>query len=167
MAGTFTLEVIATGADSQTGRAQVTYQVDQGPTRLTATPVLRGGLTASLTRSDTGAPLAGQTVVFSSGGRQLCRATTNPAGSATCRGWVGFLVAVLHGGYKVTFAGTQNYLPASAAPGSPKDRLRRIERVTGAVLVGLGVRLVLERRRVLVSAPIGLSRSAPGARLCL
>ncbi len=49
------------------------------PTKLTATPVLLSGVSATLVRSDTNAPLAGQTLTFTAGGNVLCTAVTDSA----------------------------------------------------------------------------------------
>lgn len=85
------------------------------PARLTTRPVLQFVLTprATLTRSDTGAPLAGRPVAFAVGNRQVCSAATSSTGVATCTGPVD-LVSYLLTGYTATYAGSDTTTPATA-----------------------------------------------------
>jgi hypothetical protein len=103
--------------------AGVSEVVQPAPTKLVASPAVLGlfplqltllNLTATLTRTDTGAPVAGQTVTMTAGGTFLCSATTNSAGVATCNGTLGVLAILLGGGYTATFGGTPNYRGSTA-----------------------------------------------------
>jgi hypothetical protein len=71
-------------------------------------------LSATLIRTDTGAPVAGQVVRFSAGGAAICSATTDASGEATCNGVSGVTAILLAGGYTATFPGTVVYAPSSA-----------------------------------------------------
>lgn len=73
-------------------------------------------LRATLTTAG-GAPLAGQPIVFEAAGNEVCRATTNGEGTATCTGLVESLTAILSFGYTATFAGTSVYSPSSGSGG--------------------------------------------------
>jgi hypothetical protein len=84
------------------------------PTSLSASPVVPGGVSAKLTRTDTGAPLPGQTLTFTAGATTLCVATTDSLGRASCTSLTAVLTALLNLGYTVNFAGTTVYLPSSA-----------------------------------------------------
>jgi hypothetical protein len=84
------------------------------PTSLTATPVIPEGVSATLVRSDTLAPLPGQTLTFTAGGSVLCTAVTDSSGKAGCTSVIAVLTALLNLGYKVTYAGTAVYAPSSA-----------------------------------------------------
>ena len=97
------------------GSAQIT--VLKAPTKLAAPAVSLGQVTAKLTRSDTGAPVAGETIVFSTGSTRLCSATTNTAGVATCSPSPGNALTALLRGYQANFAGDSNYLSAGASAG--------------------------------------------------
>jgi hypothetical protein len=88
--------------------------VSKAPTALTATPAIPSGISATLTDSDTGEPLSGQTLVFTAGGSQLCTATTNTNGTASCKTLGALLGALLHLGYTATYSGSADYKPSSA-----------------------------------------------------
>ena len=94
------------------------YTVAAAPTKLTASSVLAsllgGGLSATLTRTDTSAPVAGQTIVFSIHGKTICTVTTNAKGTATCSSVLALLAATLNLGYDASYAGTVNFAAASA-----------------------------------------------------
>jgi uncharacterized repeat protein (TIGR02543 family) len=112
------------GGCTGTGPCTVTMNADQTvtatfklATHLAATPVLRGRLTATLTRSDTGAPLAGQTITFSVRGQTQCVSVTNAQGKATCGGLRPFLAAIRARGYEAVFAGTTTYEQSTATAG--------------------------------------------------
>ncbi|WP_320669836.1 hypothetical protein [Patulibacter defluvii] len=86
------------------------------PTRLA---VRRGTLlerllvaSATLTRTDTGAPVAGAQVTFAIGDEQLCVATTDAAGVAACPLDPLTLVALLSGGYEARYEGDDAHLPS-------------------------------------------------------
>jgi len=84
------------------------------PTQLVAPAVILGGVSATLTRTDTGAPLPGQTLTFTAGGTLLCVATTDANGNASCTSLTALLTAILNLGFHVSYAGTSVYAPASA-----------------------------------------------------
>ncbi len=97
--------------------------VTKVPTTLTADPAglrlvpfqLFLTLSATLTRSDTAAPVVGEVVTFSVGSRLVCQGVTGADGRAACGGVVGLLAVLLGGGrYTATFAGTATHEPASA-----------------------------------------------------
>jgi hypothetical protein len=126
--GTHALKAVYQGDASFAGStsATVSLVVLPAPTALAASPAVLGlhplqltllNLTATLTRTDTGAPLAGQTVTMTAGGAFLCSATTNSSGAATCNGVLGVLAILLNGGYTATFNGTPSY-GASTARGA-------------------------------------------------
>jgi hypothetical protein len=123
--GTHALEAVYQGDANFTGStsAIVNEVVQPAATKLAAAPALLGlnplslrllNLSATLTRGDTGAPIAGQKVTMTAGGTFLCSATTDSAGMATCDGVLGVLAILLNGGYTATFAGTPNYRGSSA-----------------------------------------------------
>jgi hypothetical protein len=78
------------------------------PTKAYLTP------SATLTRTDTKAPLAGKLLTFSAGGRVVCRAMTNSVGLARCSGVAPLIAATEAHGYAVTFGGDVVYLPSTA-----------------------------------------------------
>jgi Domain of unknown function (DUF4082)/Bacterial Ig-like domain (group 3)/Bacterial Ig domain len=123
--GTHALKAVYQGDGNFTGSTSATVSevVQPAATKLAAAPAVLGldplqltllNLSATLTRSDTGAPIAGQTVAMTAGGTFLCSATTNAAGVATCNGVLGVLAILLGGGYTATFNGTPNYRASSA-----------------------------------------------------
>ncbi len=108
----------ATDYTSATG--QVTLVVNRANSSLSVAPFLRFGFPfgfrpISATLTSLGQPLVGESVTFGTRWARLCVATTNAAGTATCRGSLLNLVRVLlGGGYTATFAGDANHLGASA-----------------------------------------------------
>src|SRR5262249_34854864 len=86
--GTHTLTAVYGGdASPATSRSPtVTQTVQRTPTRTVAGDFVLSLLTvsATLTRTDTGAPLAGQQIVFTAGGSTICTATTGSGGTASC-----------------------------------------------------------------------------------
>jgi hypothetical protein len=90
------------------------------PTAIVAAPASRlgGQFPATLDRSDNGAPIAGQLIVFTVSGllgtHTLCSAVTAPDGRAACHGVVP-IDALLATRYKASFAGSLNYLPSQAS----------------------------------------------------
>jgi hypothetical protein len=123
--GTHALKAVYQGDADFTGSTSATANevVQPAATKLVAAPALLGlnplslkllNLSATLTRSDNGAPIAGQTITMTAGGTSLCSATTNSAGVATCNGVLGVLAILLNGGYTATFAGTASYRGSSA-----------------------------------------------------
>jgi Bacterial Ig-like domain (group 3) len=110
--------VIATyGGDldvaSSTG--SVTQRVDPALTRLLASPVALAAfqLSAMLTRADTGAPVAGRTVVMTVAGAVVCQGLTRDNGTARCNGFGGALEILFNKGYTAGFAGDADYRPSS------------------------------------------------------
>jgi hypothetical protein len=74
-------------------------------------------LDATLTEKHTGAPIAGQTIVFRTvKGNPLCTATTNSLGKATCDAQVSLLVGLstLLQGFTASFAGNNEHGGAAA-----------------------------------------------------
>jgi hypothetical protein len=109
--GTGANQNFITGASAPTG---VAVDPLRAPTKLTATPVLLGGLSATLTQADTGAPVAGQTLTFTAGGTVLCTAVTDSAGTAGCNSLLAVVEALLNLGYTASYAGDAGLLPSSA-----------------------------------------------------
>ncbi len=99
--------------------AAIAHAVLPAPTTLTASPAVLTVLTLSarLTRTDDGTPVAGQTVRFSAGGSPVCSATTSASGVASCSGLGAALAIVLNGGYTATFAGTASFGASSGRAG--------------------------------------------------
>jgi hypothetical protein len=127
--GTHALKAVYQGDASFAGStsATVSLVVLPAPTSLAASPAVLGlhplqltllNLTATLTRTDSGAPVAGQTVTMTAGGAFLCSATTNSSGAATCNGVLGVLAILLNGGYTATFNGTPSYGASTARGGT-------------------------------------------------
>lgn len=75
-----------------------------------------GVMSATLTNSVTGAPIAGQTLVFTVGGTQECTAVTNASGVASCSG--NYLEIVINSGYIVSYAATTDYKAVTAHGGA-------------------------------------------------
>jgi hypothetical protein len=93
-------------------------------TSLQADPVLPSlfQLRARLTDRQSGAPLGGQVITMSTAAGQVCQATTNADGVATCDGLPAALSIILENGYTAAFAGS-NLGPSSSratllAPGA-------------------------------------------------
>lgn len=99
-------------ASSDTSRS---FTVNRVRTSLSAHAVIPFGVSATLTRTATGAPLAGQTLTFKAGSSVLCTAQTNSTGTASCSTLAATLAATLHLGYTVSYAGSSIYLPSSAS----------------------------------------------------
>lgn len=72
-------------------------------------------MSATLTRADTGAPLGGQIVRFTAGGRPVCTAVTNGGGVAACGGLPAVLAAL--GGHQGHFDGDSTFEAASGGAG--------------------------------------------------
>ena len=90
--------------------------LDAGPAviRLLPPGVTFPGLTARLTADSPARPLAGRTVRFRVGTTEVCRATTDANGVASCRGSiVASLQTVLNLGYVAVFDGDATYLPST------------------------------------------------------
>jgi Bacterial Ig-like domain (group 3) len=101
--------------DVASSTGSVTQRVDPARTRLVASPVALAAfqLSATLTQADTGASVAGRTVVMSVAGEVVCRAVTRDTGTATCNGFSGALEILFHKGYTASFAGDPDYRPSS------------------------------------------------------
>jgi hypothetical protein len=115
-----------TVADARTGNGEVTvsWPRSAAPTTLTATPAVVGlsGLSLylfnlSATLSDASGPVAGQQITFMSGATELCTATTNADGTASCDATASLLSIVLSLGYTASYAGSADYQSASASAG--------------------------------------------------
>jgi hypothetical protein len=112
---TVTLDVNVTGAPL------VPTRVTASPMVLDAIPLLRitiGGVEARLTHAVTGAPIAGEPIVFTAGTTHLCTAITNSNGYAGCTlTLVGNLAGILNLGFNATYLGDANHLPSGGAAG--------------------------------------------------
>jgi PKD repeat protein len=122
--GSYTAALTVRDAQGATDTASVPITVSKAATALAASPALLqlqglrlylGNLNAKLTRSSTSAPIAGEVVRFFAGSTQVCQATTNSSGVASCGGLLPTGVQVtLSLGYKAVFAGDSRYLGSSA-----------------------------------------------------
>jgi MBG domain (YGX type)/Bacterial Ig-like domain (group 3) len=72
--------------------------------------------TATLTRTDDGAPIGGQSITFAGGGTVICTATTGADGVAICSDG-GKSHKYITQGYTATFAGNDVFAPSSASGG--------------------------------------------------
>jgi hypothetical protein len=92
---------------------------DPAVVSLSGTPKLRlGTVGARLVRTDTGAALAGRTIVFSVGAQPLCTATTDATGRAGCTlSHTATIQMLVAHGYDAAFAGDADFLPSSAHAG--------------------------------------------------
>lgn len=120
-AGTVTVTVTTPG-----GSASIPFTYTSDRTQLTATPAIVqvfpphpyvGRLTATLIDLDTGQPLAGQPITFTTGGFPLCTSTTDAQGVAVCNALLALPLIILHGGYTATYAGNSSHQPATAHGG--------------------------------------------------
>ncbi len=94
------------------------FTVTKAATTLTVAPATHGfivtTLSAKLTRTSNGAPIAGQKVTFSVFGQTICSGTTDATGRASCTALV--IVLSLHPvNYTGTYAGNANYLGSSGS----------------------------------------------------
>ncbi|MFD6225403.1 IPT/TIG domain-containing protein [Streptomyces sp. NPDC060232] len=117
-AGTVAVTVTTPG-----GSASIPFTYTGDRTRLTATPAIvqifpphpyAGILTATLTDLDTGQPLAGQPVTFTTGSTTLCTSVTDAQGVAVCPATLALPLIILNGGYTATYAGNASHQPATA-----------------------------------------------------
>jgi hypothetical protein len=100
----------------------LTETINKAPTTLSAAPASKTTpqFSATLTRTDNGAPIAGQTIAFSTKnpmtGAQdaVCSATTGTNGTATCTGTIPTLDKMVDTSYTATYAGNANYLGSNA-----------------------------------------------------
>jgi hypothetical protein len=77
-------------------------------------------ISATLTRTDSGAPVPGQTVSFSAGGTVLCSATTDASGLASCTFQLTTAnSALISAGIAASFAGVTDYLNSTASTTVP------------------------------------------------
>ena len=92
--------------------------VDQARTELSIAPAKQGLLSitfsATLTRVFDGAPLSGQTVTFSVQGQNVCHATTNSSGVASCT-LTGILITLGPASYAASYAGDGDYLASTGS----------------------------------------------------
>jgi hypothetical protein len=96
--------------------APVQLTVNRAPTSIVGTAFINIAilpsyrvLSATLTVTSTGAPIAGQVISFTAGGYPLCTAVTNASGKAVCLYLGPVLPVVLALGYQLTFAPTIDY----------------------------------------------------------
>ena len=126
--GTHELSAVYAGDQTFSGSntMPVLVTVNPAPTRVAATPALADlsgagvyafSLSATLTRSDTAAPLAGQQINFSAGSTPLCTATTDSRGVATCDALTEAPAILASQGYTAAFPGGADYRPSSAPAG--------------------------------------------------
>ena len=126
--GTHSLSAVFPGDQTFSGSSTVPVlvTVNPAPTQLEATPAVAhlGGsnvyafsLSATLTRADTGAALAGQRINFSAGSTPVCTGTTNGQGVATCNALTSAPAIVANQGYTASFAGTTDYKLSSTNAG--------------------------------------------------
>ncbi|MGW7575736.1 IPT/TIG domain-containing protein [Streptomyces sp. NPDC054765] len=117
-AGSVTVTVTTPG-----GSASIPFTYTRDRTQLTATPAIvqifpphpyAGILTATLTDLDTGRPIAGQPITFTTGGTILCTSVTDAQGEAVCPAILALPLIILNRGYTATYAGSSNYQPATA-----------------------------------------------------
>jgi uncharacterized repeat protein (TIGR01451 family) len=111
--------------DPQNNTATLLTTARRIPTALEARPLVLdvlptvvvrvGSAEARLTRADTGAPLAGELVIFTAGATELCRARTDAAGVARCTVQLApsMVVAIANLGYNARFDGTNQFAPTS------------------------------------------------------
>ncbi|HEX4526409.1 MAG TPA: hypothetical protein VH108_06660 [Gaiellaceae bacterium] len=102
----------------------MTTTVGQAATKTTAYPAQltkskMGTYTTTLSATLTayGAPVAGRTMVFSTGGTQLGSVVTDSSGTASCGVSVktnAVYRSLQKNGYTATFSGDSQYLPSSA-----------------------------------------------------
>jgi hypothetical protein len=98
------------------GRSGTKLVVDPVILRIVPLKITLGTARARLTSG--GAPVAGQRIVFRTGGAFVCSDTTNANGVATCTVSLGGLVAsILNFGIDARFAGNDQWKPASAHNG--------------------------------------------------
>ncbi len=121
-AGSFTAAVTGSDNAGRNTTVQCPYVVQRVRTSLKVHPGIsvRGfalrvhvTLSATLTRTDTGAPIAGEPVAFFVRGDYVCTAVTGPDGRAMCGGLLGFVKALLGGSYTATYDGDAQYQPST------------------------------------------------------
>jgi hypothetical protein len=96
-----------------------TLTITKALTAIAAAPAKQGLLSttfsATLTRADTGAGIAGRTVVFSVQGQSVCQAVTNSSGVASCTAFPSLVITLGPSTYTARFAGDADYQPSSAS----------------------------------------------------
>ncbi|MGW7310359.1 hypothetical protein ACWGI1_32950, partial [Streptomyces sp. NPDC054835] len=112
-----------TSAPAAVGR----YTYSKDTTKLTAKPLLLSiapgqltvnlNLSATLTDTTTGKPVAGATITFTVGTTTVCTAVTTAAGTATCTGPCPVVAVLLNLGYTATYTGSPALAPTSATAG--------------------------------------------------
>jgi hypothetical protein len=123
--GTHTIKAAYSGdANDNPSSGTVTQTVNKAATKLAAARVVKSTtphvFSATLTRSDSGAPISGQTIVFTmknpSTGAQnvVCTAVTASNGVAICKGSVPSNDAIFDTSYTATFAGNADYVGVAA-----------------------------------------------------
>lgn len=121
----FTVDA-ADGADN-TATETVSYRVRKAPTVVSPRPLLLrvrsgsaevtvGEVSAKLTYGPKAKPATGRRVVFRAGATELCTATANASGTASCFfPLTDVMSPLLSFGYTAVFAGDANLLPSSSA----------------------------------------------------
>jgi hypothetical protein len=164
--GTTTVTCTASDSDDANSpvKATFTVTVKRAPTALVAAPQLvllpPGGVglgNVSATLSSVGQPIAGRRITFTTGGTQLCSATTVANGTASCQvSLLAELAVLLSNQYTATFAGDSQYLASSATTPAiellggglalPAAAGRGHVTISHAVLSGHGVRYAIGAR---------------------
>lgn len=121
------------------------------PTQLTALSLTQIGaflsvaeMKAKLVRTDTGAPIAGETVFFTSGADHLCSATTDASGRASCSfSLMKAIGSLLSHGYAAIFIGNTSYRASTATGGLASNYSTADLSSTTLALAGDTVRVTL------------------------
>ena len=105
-----------TDTNTNVGPGSVTISWQTVPTQLTVAHakigLLQDTFSASLTDALDGAPISGQAVVFSIQGHELCQATTNNNGVASCT-ITAITLVIGPASYTATYAGDGDYQPST------------------------------------------------------
>ena len=146
--------------------------VAPAPTQLTATPAIAHlastdvysfSVSATLTRKDTGAPLAGEQIDFSAGSTPLCSAITDGQGLASCNALAGAPAMLTNQAYGATFAGTSEGWSAGLVDVLLGIAVLRPQAPHPGVFSGEGHPLVAEPHPVV----LGVMRPQVGQRAAL
>jgi hypothetical protein len=126
----FVVEVRDSLDPAQTDTEALSITIGKGQTTLTVEPVLLDArripgiqlnlvfVRARLTNTSTGAPIPGETIVFTAGGSPVCTAATGLDGRAACALNLGtLLLVVLNGGVKATYSETAVWQGSTGSAG--------------------------------------------------